>query len=218
MSSAKACYEFIVRVDVHFPAPKFANDKKRSDLWTQSINDVLSPYEDEVVREAADRIIRSRDPDESKGGSMFPKPFEILKVLNEVRDLQAARAAAETMKLESPELYRKRTTPSEELLRSYSDERMEFALVLMRGELGQQAVREGWEFQLFRYACEHNALPKDAHEIAALRKQGRANLDWAERREVKPGQDASILRIFWEGMLNRRAWLREQVSINGDRS
>lgn len=167
MSSEVTSLKFIQLVELHFPAPKFNGEQHLEDAWTQSIGKILAPYEDAVVLEAADQIVRTRDPDE-KGGTMFPKPFEIIKVLDDVKERQRIRA---TPLIETKEARTKRERQESEV-RAWTPERQKLATLLCQTPLGQRAANEGWVVALWNYARHHMRLPEEQTVIDEIRRQG----------------------------------------------
>lgn len=167
MSSRESALKFIELVEIHFPAPKFNGDEDRDELWTNSIAGILAPYDDSVVLEAAATIVKTRDPAE-KGGSMFPKPFEIIKVLDEIKERQRVRAMP---LIESAEAKTRRERFEAEV-RSWTPDRQKLATDLCLTPLGQRAAREGWVVALWNYARHNMRLPEEQKDIDELRRQG----------------------------------------------
>lgn len=81
MNKDQAIEQFILLIEVHFPRPRFGGDERREALWMRSIHQILSEFEPDLITKAAEHILRNRDP-EKNGGTMFPKPSEILKAVH----------------------------------------------------------------------------------------------------------------------------------------
>lgn len=80
----EAVKKFILLVEVHFPRQKFSGDEGKEALWLRSMSEILSDYDEATLGEAANTIIRTRDPD-GKSGTMFPKPSECIRVCDTIR-------------------------------------------------------------------------------------------------------------------------------------
>lgn len=157
--SKVAGMQFIGIVESFFPRPKLSGDDGREAIWLRTMLDLLSPYDDDVLLEAANTIVRTRDP--AKDGTMFPKPVECLAACDKAKDLKSVRA---TPLLETQEAVRKRA----ERNASWTAERIQLADELCAGTaLGKRAAREGWVLHLHDFCRENMRLP-DAEQIDQL--------------------------------------------------
>jgi hypothetical protein len=144
-----AVTKFIAMIATFFPRPKFSGNEDSETLWVGMMLKMLAPYDASVLTEAAERIIRDRDPD--KDGTMFPKPSECIAACEAVLKLRKGA----TLQLEGPKG------------NEWTDDRLSLAFDLANGPLGRRAAREGWIGPLLRFCRQHMRLPKD-HEIAQV--------------------------------------------------
>lgn len=158
--SKVAGMQFIGVVESFFPRPKLSGDDGREAIWLRTMLDLLSPYEDDVLLEAANTIIRTRDPD--KDGTMFPKPVECIAACDKAKDLKRVRS---TPLLESQDAIRRRAERNQ----AWSAERVEFATELCESTaIGRRAAKEGWVLQLHDFCRENMRLPTTDAEVDVL--------------------------------------------------
>lgn len=141
--------QFIGIVEAFFPRPKFSGDDGREAIWLRTMLDMLRPYADDVLVEAANWIVKNRHPMEN--GTTFPKPAECISACEAVIKIRKGAA----LKIEGPK--------GDE----WTDDRLTLAFDLANGPLGRRASREGWISLLLRFCRCHMRLPKD-HEIPEL--------------------------------------------------
>ncbi len=185
--------KFIMLVEAFFPRPKFNGDDAREALWLRTMQDMLNGWDGKILVEAANKIIRERNP--AKHGTMFPKPHECLEV---IRDL-AEDGQRHQLRLEGPRAD------------DWSNDRLELAFDLVNGELGKRAAREGWISQLYNFCRKEMRLPKSS-EIAVcieqfeLLEQAIAAFNAGPRA----GLNGAICAMA-DTVLTKRAELRERV-------
>lgn len=148
--SVAAVTKFIVLVDSFFPRPKFSGKEENEALWLRSMADILGKYADDVLVEAADRIVKTRDPD--KHGTMFPKPVECIAACEDVLKLRKGAM----LQLEGPKG------------NEWTDDRLTLAFDLANGPLGRRAAREGWIGPLLRFCRRNMRLPKDGEIVEVI--------------------------------------------------
>jgi len=151
MSSLATAHKFISLVEIHFPAPKFNGDESQEELWTDSIAQILGPYDDDVVLDAAATIVRTRRP--KTDGTMFPKPSECIEACDNAK---ARKQLAQTPLLETASKIKERQERDPHA--AWRRDRVALAVDLCRTELGQRAGREGWILQLYDF-CRDYARP-----------------------------------------------------------
>lgn len=135
--------KFIGMIEKFFPAPKFGGDQKEEELWLKMMRDMLSAYDEQTLVQAAQSIVRHRDP--KRDGTFFPKPSECIAACEAVVKLQ--RGAM--LQIEPPKAD------------EWSDDRITLAFDLANGPLGRRAAREGWVNALLRFCRKNMRLPKD---------------------------------------------------------
>lgn len=145
--------KFIAMVGLHFPAPK-VNDEQAHAAWCASMVRLLDKYPAGVLADAADKIIRERDP--KKDGRFFPAPSECIAACEEAAQL---RRAKETPLLEAPK---------EPDAFSYG-ERVELARDFMKTTVAKRAITEGWGQSLFHFVVRNRRLPNDAEIVRCKR-------------------------------------------------
>ena len=148
--------KFIEIVDKFFPAPRFKGSDTDEAIWVRTLSRLLGGYDEGVLMEAAEEIVRTRDP--AKDGTMFPKPAEITRACEAVAE---ARRLREVPLLETETAIRRR----EREMLAWSKDRLALAEDLCRGELGRRAVREGWIGALFSFCRVNGRLPTTRAEI-----------------------------------------------------
>jgi hypothetical protein len=137
-ASPKAIKTFIAVVELHFPRPKFGGDEVREGAWIASMTRVLSPFDDDVLEDAAVRILSTY------GGQFFPKPVECTA---------ACQKSLEVKRLSEPQLLiGKAEMPYEA--------RTKLARDLMQSPLGQKAKREGWDVSMFQFIVDNQRAPE----------------------------------------------------------
>jgi hypothetical protein len=155
--------KFIAAVALHFPRPKFNEDEGMEGAWMASMNRVLSHYPDEILADAAMRILAKRNP--KRDGRFFPTPSECVEFCDESVDVRRLR---ETPLLEAP-----KEMPY--------DARCNLARDLMQSPMGVLARKEGWSESMFYFIVDHARVPggteidhckREAVEFAKLRKEG----------------------------------------------
>ena len=148
--------KFISIVGLHFPRPKFEDDETMGAAWTASMTRTLGGYSDDVLLEAAQRILGTRNP--KKDGKFFPVPSECSAVCDQVALLKSRTSS--TPLLAGPSA------------NEWSEERQRLALDLMKGPLGAKAAREGWMVTLYDFCRVNMRLPTEK-EAAQYRESGR---------------------------------------------
>ncbi len=148
--SAEAVLRFVAVVELHFPRPKFNDDEQMEAAWLASMTRTLGNYPDDVLSEAAQRILRDRNP--KKDGRFFPVPSECEDACKAA--LRLKRAQETPLLGFGPEM-------------SYS-ERCNLARDLMKAPLGDKAKKEGWSQALWDFCVQHRKLPS-GHEIDACK-------------------------------------------------
>lgn len=81
-----AVMKFIALVEVHFPRPKFSGDEAKETLWLRSMAEILGEFEPDVLMKAAEKIVRTRNPQTES--SMFPKPSECIAACHAVQKVE----------------------------------------------------------------------------------------------------------------------------------
>jgi hypothetical protein len=157
--SQDAVHKFIATVALHFPRPKFNGDDTMETAWLASMNRVLSGFPDDVLADAAVRILAKHR------GQFFPKPAECT---------DACREAAEVKRMNAPQLLiGKQEMPY--------DSRCNLARDLMQSPMGKLARKEGWAESMFYFIVDHQRVPggneiddcrREAREFEKLRKEG----------------------------------------------
>ena len=148
----EAVKKFVVLVGAHFPRQKFTGDEAREAVWLRSMGEMLGVYDDDVLMEAAETIIRTRDPE--KDNTMFPKPVECIR---------ACDAAKEKLRIRATPLLETREKVSQriESLQLWSDDRVSLAKSLVSASPDRErAQREGWIEHLFHFCRENGRLPR----------------------------------------------------------
>ena len=145
--SERGVAQFISVVGLHFPRPKFNDDEILESAWVASMTRTLSGFSDEVLAQAAQKILTTRHP--KRDGAFFPKPAECSDICVEI---QRWSKASETPLLAKP-------NPND-----WSDERLSMAFDLLKGEMGRRAAREGWVSALYHF-CRKNVRLPNADEI-----------------------------------------------------
>jgi hypothetical protein len=154
---------FIAAVALHFPRPKFNDDEGMEGAWMASMNRVLSHYEDDILADAAMRILAKRNP--KRDGRFFPTPSECVEFCDEAREVKRLQ---ETPLIAAPKEM------------SY-DSRCNLARDLMQSPMGQLAKREGWSESMFYFVVDHARVPagkeiddckREAREFERLRNEG----------------------------------------------
>lgn len=194
--SQDAIHKFIATVALHFPRPKFSDDETMEGAWMASMNRVLSGYSDEVLAEAAHRILRDRNP--KKDGKFFPVPSECTEVCNEVARLEAQK--------QTPLLSYGHQDSSE-----FAGWRYTLADDLIKSELGKRAAREGWAL-MFHTFCRTKGRAPAGNEIT----QCKASMqDLHEGVEMclrgEGGACSRALAGLGESMVKRGEDLRDKV-------
>ena len=85
--------KLIMLIEVHFPRPKFSGDDAKEAIWLRSMDEIFGGFSGDLLGEAAVTIVRTRDPE--KNNTMFPKPKEIIDVIDRIqrrRDVDAFAA------------------------------------------------------------------------------------------------------------------------------
>lgn len=154
--SAEGVARFISVVALHFPRPKFNEDEVMEAAWVASMNRTLGGFSDEVLADAAERIVSSRHP--KKDGRFFPTPAECSSACVEASKLIAA---SETPLLAKPKGD------------DWSDDRLALAFDLVRGEMGKRAAREGWAARLYNF-CRINMRLPNAQEAFKCQEEARS--------------------------------------------
>ena len=147
--SERGVAQFISIVGLHFPRPKFSDDEVMEGAWMASMTRALSGYDDDVLGEAAQKMLSTRVP--KKDGKFFPVPAECSAVCD---DILYWRQKVQTPLLAPP-------NPD-----TWSDERLSLAFDLCKGELGRRAAREGWIGSLFEYCRKNMEIPRTSEQIA----------------------------------------------------
>lgn len=152
--------KFIAAVALHFPRPKFNDDEGMEAAWMASMNRVLSHYSDDILADAAVRILSKRNP--KKDGRFFPSPSECTEVCDEAAEVKRLR--------ETPLISTAQRDPS-----PWAGWRITLADDLMKSAPGLQASCEGWGLA-FHTFCRENGRAPELHEFGQCR-QARRNLD-----------------------------------------
>lgn len=147
-----AISKFISAIDAHFPRPRF-RDEEQEAIWTASITRTLMHYDPRVLAEAADDIIRTRDPAKERSRA-FPVPRELLAACEAV------------LRRRKPDQLR--LTVSDDPNLQWHPDRQRLADELVSGEMGRRAAQEGWFAALRGFAAQTARLPS-VGEIGALR-------------------------------------------------
>ena len=155
--SEAGVHRFVAVVALHFPRPKFNDDEVMEGAWIASMNRVLSGYSDEVLAEAAQRILAQRNP--KRDGKFFPVPSECSDVCTHVAKLQEMQR--------TPLLsYGHRDSSP------WAGWRMQLADELINGEMGRQAAEEGWVLILHDFVRNNGRMPT-GNEIARCRQDAK---------------------------------------------
>lgn len=133
--------KFITAVGLHFPRPKFNGDEDMEAMWMASMNRQLAHYPDDILADAAMRIIAKRHPKED--GAFFPKPSECVEFCDEAVEVKR--------RSETPLLAAPKDLPY--------DARVNLARDLMRCPMGQAAIKDGWGQSMFQFCIEHQRVP-----------------------------------------------------------
>lgn len=151
--------KFIALIDTYFTKPRFAGDTDRETLWLRGMQDMLGCYTEAVLMRAAREIVKTRDP--GRDGTMFPKPSECIRACDDAKKWveYESRPLLETASKVQARI---------DAAALWSPDRIETAKLLLQGELGDRARREGWIDQLFHFAREHCRLPTSSDEINGL--------------------------------------------------
>lgn len=144
-------HKFIATVSLHYPRPKFNDDDTMGAAWTASMNRVLSGFADDVLAEAAQRVLETRNP--KKDGRFFPVPQECTEVCREILEEHEAR--------KTPLLAGPKDVPYEA--------RVALARDLMKSPMGQLARRENWDVGMYEFCLEHMRVPAGADIEACKR-------------------------------------------------
>ncbi len=154
MSNATVA-DFVSRIAVHFPPPRFESQEQEAE-WLRSIVVSLRAYSESVLERAAQRIIDTRGV--RRNEKWFPVPAEIRLVCEEIiAEDRRPKLIAEARDV--------RTFPTR------SAGRIEFVVgQLLSGEMGRRAAREGWIGILYDEVMTRNALPHEG-EVPGLRRQ-----------------------------------------------
>lgn len=171
--SERGVAQFISIVGLHFPRPKFNDDEVMEGAWMASMTKALSRYDDDVLGEAAQKILGTRIP--KKDGRFFPAPAECVAVCD---DILYWRQKVQTPLLPAP-------NPD-----AWSNERLSLAFDLCKSAIGRRAAREGWVGSLFEHCRKNMRLPITDAEIElciAMEKNLRGFAkDCAERANDEP--------------------------------
>ena len=206
MSSLATAHKFISLVEIHFPAPKFNGDESQEELWTDSIAQILGPYDDDVVLDAAATIVRTRRP--KTDGTMFPKPSECIEACDNAK---ARKQLAQTPLLKTASKIKERQERDPHA--AWRRDRVALAVDLCRTELGQRAGREGWILQLYDFCRDYARLPAQAGEIETLIANARAYQQLVERLRAEAGTDIVVNALVRLGdtVLGRRQEIFERT-------
>lgn len=170
--SAEGVLRFVAVVELHFPRPKFNDDERMEAAWLASMQRSLGGYDDDVLSEAAQRILRDRSP--KKDGRFFPVPSECEDACKEALKLKRAR---ETPLLASPQ-----NVPYEA--------RANLAADIMKSPLGVRAHKEGWDVPMFHFCVDHMRAPsgKEIDECKRHSDEFAAERDRCIKGERKDGK------------------------------
>lgn len=188
-----AVARFISTVALHFPRPKFAEDTVMEAAWVASMNRVLGGYSDEVLAEAAHRILRDRVP--KKDGRFFPAPAECSDVCS---DVARALRAKETPLLANPAAQMPYAA------------RCELACDLMKTPLGIQARKEGWDTAMFYFCVANAKAPMLAKDIEECKRSSRAFKDEVERCKRGERELGGAWARYAESMVRKARELMEK--------
>jgi len=140
--SAEGVKKFIAVVELCFPRPQFDGDDVRQGAWMAVMARTLGGYPDDVLGEAANRILRDRVP--KRDGRFFPSPAECEE---SCRAALRLKQTAETPLLS----YAQADIPYED--------RCKLAATLMQSPLGKLARKEGWQESMFYFCIDHGRVP-----------------------------------------------------------
>lgn len=190
--SAEGVLKFIAVVELHFPRPKFNEDETMEGAWVASMTRTLGGYADDVLNEAAQRILRDRSP--KRDGRFFPAPSECSEVCVSVaKTLQAQK---------TPLLaYAKQDLP-------YSA-RCDLARDLMQSPLGKRARKEGWAESMF-YFCVWNGKAPSGHEIDECKSKANEFANVRERCARGEYELGGAWARYAEGMVRKARELMEK--------
>lgn len=152
--SSDGVLKFIATIELDFPRPKFGGDDDMENAWVASRVRSLGGWNDEVLAEAADVIMRTRNP--RKDGRFFP-------VLQECEDA-CREAAAAIERRRAPLLAPPPEIPYEA--------RIKLARDLMQSPMGNLAKREGWGTSMF-YFCVNNMRVPGGREIDQCKREAK---------------------------------------------
>lgn len=193
MSDATAM-KFIMLVEGFFPRPTYGGDEAREALWLRTMREILAPWDESVLMEAAQRIIKTRG--KGRNERFFPLPAEVEAVCHEI--------AAERERAQRPLLAAPKGN-------EWSDERLALAFDLCKSPLGMEAAREGWVLRLYDFCRREMRLPEKG-EVMRLRHEAQgidkaiAKIDSSE-----PSSLNNALRAFAASVLAKRNELSAKI-------
>lgn len=184
MSTAVA--KFVSTIAVHFPPPKFDGPEQEAE-WLRSIVVSLRAYDEDVLRRAAQQIIDTRGLRREE--KWFPVPAEIRKVCADIK----AQDEMSSLPLDK--------VPAASGKQDGGSHRYRNAYLLIDGEMGREAARDGWVLPLFWWVVRNGSLPS-ANRRGSFRTMERSadggvhwetvscsELDWVKRTATM-GRDA----------------------------
>jgi len=178
---------FIATIAMHFPIPKL-NDDAQVEGFILSIERMIGHFGPQVLKAAADSILRNRD--RKRDGAFFPTPKDCI---------DACERAKRAIEAKSAPMLEVAKRPVE-----WSRERHELALDLLRTPMGELASAEGWHGSLYDFAYSRARLPNPsevgevkriAAEFEAAKKaceEGRVS--WGARDLARLGQNIARRR------------------------
>lgn len=194
--SADGVMKFIAVVELHFPRPQFGGDETREAAWIASMTRTLGAYDDEVLNEAAQRILRDRLP--KRDGRFFPVPAECSEVCSAAAKALAAK--------KTPLLAYEGNDISQ-----FSPERFDLARDLMLCGLGKQARKEGWEVAMFEFCVRNRRIPASAQEIAQCKAVDKRFVDIREKcLRGGAGEQSRGLATWAQNIVSRAKELMEK--------
>jgi hypothetical protein len=195
--SERAIQNFIATIALHFPRPKFNDDDTMETAWLASMNRVLSRYSDDVLADAAVRMLAKRNP--KKDGRFFPVPSECQEICQEAEEVK--RLAQAPLQLSTAQ-----RDPSQ-----FAGWRSQLADDLVKSEMGRQAKREGWHGALHDFIRSQGRLPS-GEEISRCKGVARGfdeALEMARRGEA--GEMSHALAVLGTKILKRRSEIAEAI-------